>query len=69
VWNDPKRAQELGKEKKQLDGIVLTLQALERDLGDSLELFDMSKADGDEAGLMTLEADAARLAKTVEHLE
>jgi len=45
------------------------LQALERELGDSLELFDMSKADGDEAGLMTLEADAARLAKTVEDLE
>jgi peptide chain release factor 2 len=24
VWNDPKRAQELGKEKKLLDGVVLT---------------------------------------------
>jgi peptide chain release factor 2 len=28
--NDPKRAQELGKEKKALDGVVLTLDALTR---------------------------------------
>ena len=69
VWNDPKRAQELGKEKKQLDGIVLTLQSLDRELSDNLELYEMSKEEGDEAGLQTLEEDAARLTTTVEDLE
>ncbi|MFY8104729.1 MAG: peptide chain release factor 2 [Ramlibacter sp.] len=69
VWNDPKKAQELGKEKKQLDGIVLTLQSLDRELADNLELFEMSKEDGDQAGLQTLEEDTQRLTGIVEDLE
>ena len=69
VWNDPKKAQELGKEKKQLDAIVVTIASLDRDLADNLELYDMSKGDGDEAGLQTIEEDAARLTKDVEALE
>ena len=69
VWNDPKRAQELGKEKKQLDGIVVTLDDLERELADNTELFEMSKEDGDEAGLLTIEAEGAKLAATIEGLE
>jgi peptide chain release factor 2 len=69
VWNDPKRAQELGKEKKALDGVVVTLSDLERDLADNTELFEMSKEDGDEAGLITIEAEAAKLEEIVKGLE
>jgi peptide chain release factor 2 len=69
VWNEPKKAQELGKEKKQLDDIVTMLQSLERDLADNLELFEMSKEDGDEAGLATIETDTARLTEHVKALE
>ena len=69
MWNDPKKAQELGKEKKQLDDIVLQIQTLDRDLADNLELHEMSKEDGDEAGLATIEADTARLRAIVEKLE
>ena len=69
VWNDPKKAQELGKEKKQLDSVVVTLSTLTRELGDNLELFEMSKEEGDEAGLATIEGEAATLAKDVEALE
>ena len=47
VWNEPKRAQELGKEKKQLDDVVLVLQDLDRDLADNLELSERSQEDGD----------------------
>ena len=60
VWNDPKKAQELGKEKKSLDGVVLTLDKLTRELADNTELYDMSKEEGDEAGLMTIEAETAK---------
>ena len=35
VWDNPQRAQELGKEKKELDGVVLTLTALQSGLDDS----------------------------------
>ena len=69
VWNDPKKAQELGREKKQLDGVVVMLSKLTQELADNLELYEMSKAEGDEAGLATLEADSAKLAKDVEALE
>jgi peptide chain release factor 2 len=69
VWNDPKRAQELGKEKKALDGVVVTLTKLTSELADNIELFDMSKEEGDEAGLLTIEGEAAKLAADVEQLE
>ena len=69
VWNDPKKAQELGKEKKALDGVVVTLDDLTRDLSDNGELFEMSRDEGDEAGLQAIADDVARLEKIVEDLE
>ncbi|TMJ16973.1 MAG: peptide chain release factor 2 [Alphaproteobacteria bacterium] len=69
VWNEPKKAQELGKEKKQLEGIVVTLGDLGRELADNLELYEMSKEEGDENGLQTIETDTQRLARQVEALE
>ena len=49
VWNDPKKAQELGKEKKSLDDVVVVLDELARELADNAELFDMSREEGDQA--------------------
>ncbi|MEK9802899.1 MAG: peptide chain release factor 2, partial [Curvibacter sp.] len=69
VWNDPKKAQELGKEKKALDEVVVTIDELTSELADNTELYEMSKDEGDEAGLQTLEAEAAKLATIVEKLE
>jgi peptide chain release factor 2 len=69
VWNDPKRAQELGKEKKALDGVVVTINALEQELSDNLELFEMSKEDGDEAGLITIEGETEKLSNIIKDLE
>ncbi|MEY4979460.1 MAG: peptide chain release factor 2 [Pseudomonadota bacterium] len=69
VWNDPKRAQDLGREKKTLEGVVLVLDHLGNDLADNTELFDMSSEDGDTAGLITIEAEAAKIAAEVEKLE
>ena len=69
VWNDPKKAQELGKEKKALDGVVVTLDELTQGLSDNAELFEMSRDEGDEAGLQAIADDVARLEKIVEDLE
>ncbi|HOV17794.1 MAG TPA: peptide chain release factor 2 [Ottowia sp.] len=69
VWNDPKKAQELGKEKKQLDGVVVVLDDLTRELADGAELYEMSRDEGDDAALLAIEQDAQRLQKTVEELE
>ncbi|MFZ9298243.1 MAG: peptide chain release factor 2 [Hylemonella sp.] len=69
VWNDPKKAQELGKEKKALDDVVVTLDQLNSELADNSELFEMSREDDDQAGLLTIEGEAAKLAEIVEKLE
>ncbi|WP_310324232.1 peptide chain release factor 2 [Roseateles asaccharophilus] len=69
VWNDPKRAQELGKEKRQLETVVETITHLTSSLADNAELFEMSKEEGDEPGMLAIEADAATLQAKVEELE
>jgi peptide chain release factor 2 len=69
VWNEPKRAQELGREKKMLETVVGTLDHLGSNLADNTELYDMSKADGDEDGLRAIEDEAQALRATVEQLE
>ena len=48
---------------------MLTLDTLSAELSDNSELYQMSKDDGDEAGLLTIEADTAKLAATIEGLE
>ena len=58
VWNNPKRAQDLGRKKKSLEDVVLVLDRLTADLSDNSELFEMSRDDGDEAGITTIEAEA-----------
>jgi peptide chain release factor 2 len=69
VWNNPKRAQELGKEKKSLEDVVIVLDRLTGELADNSELFEMSFADGDEDGLITIEGEAQSVATEVEKLE
>jgi len=69
VWGDPKRAQELGREKKLLDDIVGRLQRLSTGLADAQELFEMARADDDDATLESIEADTGKLGKEVADLE
>jgi peptide chain release factor 2 len=69
VWNDAKRAQELGRERKSLESIVLALEQLDRDLADTRELFDLARAEGDEAGLQTLASDVEAIEEVVSGLE
>jgi peptide chain release factor 2 len=67
VWNDPKRAQDLGREKKSLDDVVGVLFKLGTDLTDNAELFEMSQED--HAGLLMIQDDAEALLNVVERLE
>ena len=69
VWSEPKRAQELGREKKALETVVETIDHLSRNLADNTELYDMSKADDDFDGLEAIEADARKLEALIEQLE
>jgi peptide chain release factor 2 len=69
VWADQKRAQELGKERKQLEGIVGTLTDLGGRLKDSAELFELARAEGDDATLTAIAADVGALERVVGDIE
>ncbi|MDP3755151.1 peptide chain release factor 2 [Polaromonas sp.] len=69
VWDNPKRAQELGREKKSLEDVVHVIDRLSSELADNTELFEMSKAESDDAGMLAIEEDAVKVAVEVEKME
>jgi peptide chain release factor 2 len=69
VWNDQKRALELGKERKALEDVVLSIERIETQLGDSRELYDLAKTDADDATLEAVETDVSATEKLVAALE
>jgi peptide chain release factor 2 len=69
VWNDTKRAQELGRERKLLEDVVLALEALDSNLSDTAELFAMAREESDDDTLIAIESDAHGLTSKVEDME
>ena len=69
VWNDPKRAQDLGKEKKSLEAVVNTLTEAESGLRDANDLFAMAKEENDDDTLESIETDAQHLRGLIEGME
>ena len=69
VWDDNRRAQELGKERKSLESVVATLSRLDSEIRDACELFDMARSEADEGMLTGLARDAETLEKTVADME
>ena len=69
MWDDAKRAQELGKERRNLEAIVETLTKLDQSLRDSADLFEMAKDESDDATLESVAADSEALEKTVAEME
>ncbi len=69
VWNDSKRAQALGREKKELEGVVNKLAQMGADLQDARELFDMAREEQDESTLVAVQTDADAVQAIVADLE
>lgn len=69
IWNDPKKAQDLGREKKSLEAIVHTLTKIHADLRDATDLFAMAREEQDEDTLIAIEKDANALRLLVEGME
>ncbi len=69
IWNDAKRAQDLGRERKQLEDVVLALQGVDSGLSDAAGLFELAREEGDDETLEAIEADAAAIARSVEDME
>ncbi|HEY0295680.1 MAG TPA: peptide chain release factor 2 [Bordetella sp.] len=69
VWNDPKHAQDLGREKKSLDDVVTTLTELSTGIADARELFELAAADGDDDTMLAVDEDANGFQVRLEGLE
>ncbi|WOJ93718.1 peptide chain release factor 2 [Congregibacter variabilis] len=69
VWDDPERAQELGRERSSLEAIVSSIDALDTGAADTLDLLEMASEEDDEAAVSDLEQEIQELLKVLEKLE
>ena len=69
IWQDAKRAQELGRERKMLEGVVLGLGKIQQDLADTAERFEMAKAENDDESLNSTATDIQDIEKRVAAME
>ena len=68
-WNDATRAQELGRERKSLEDVVLVLDRVTSGLQDAAELFEMAREENDDDTLAAVQADIESIEKDVSTLE
>lgn len=67
LWNDPKAAQEVMRERRRLDEAINATRSIEQELADNVELVEMAEAEGDvEMEGQAVEA-LAELAKRADH--
>jgi len=69
LWDNAQRAQELGKEKKSIEVVVAMLDRITAGVGDTRELFELTRAEGDESTLEELGGETGRLEREVAALE
>ena len=69
IWSDPERAQNLGRERAALEGVVNTLARLDRALTEAAELHELAQAEADEATLTDLGAQLENVTQEIERLE
>jgi peptide chain release factor 2 len=66
LWNDPRAAQEVMRERRRLDEAIGATRAIERELADTVELGEMAEAEGDDALVDDAVAALAALAERAE---
>ncbi|GIX36144.1 MAG: peptide chain release factor 2 [Lysobacteraceae bacterium] len=69
VWNDPERAQALGRERASLEKVVHGIRDLLDGLRSAGELLELAEAEEDEATVQAVAEDVERHARGVEELE
>jgi peptide chain release factor 2 len=69
VWDDPERAQNLGKERASLDRIVTGIRELTDALGGADELLQLAEAESDEGTAVAVSDDVDKLTRHVDALE
>jgi len=69
IWDDPERAQTLGKEQKQLEALIDDLSTMHSGFADAAELFELAQADDDHEAMQAIAQDVNKLVQRLEALE
>ncbi|MBV8802392.1 MAG: peptide chain release factor 2 [Gammaproteobacteria bacterium] len=69
VWKDAERAQKLGKERAQLENITQSIYAIDTNLKDVGELFELAAQENDNETVNSIVQELDQAAKTIEALE
>jgi len=69
VWDNPEKAQALGKERASLESVVATIEGLDAGLHDATELLDMALEEQDADTVALVESDLAGLEERLAELE
>ncbi|RFA28361.1 peptide chain release factor 2 [Alkalilimnicola ehrlichii] len=69
VWNDPDRAQALGKERASLEAVVHVLSRLASGLDDASDLLELAKEEGDDETIQAVANDLGEFEQELSTLE
>jgi len=69
VWSDPERAQNLGRERSELEAVVATLNRVEKSLDEAGELHDLAREEEDTSTLDDVIGQVDSVTKELEVLE
>ena len=69
IWNDPDRAQELGRERTRLEAVVETLDRLKDGLAEAKELLELAESENDTELVRSISADVNEIEQQVKRLE
>jgi len=61
VWNEPEKAQALGRERSALEAVVTTIEELDGGIADARELLEMAVEENDEDTVDEIRAEVSRL--------
>ena len=69
MWDDPARAQELGKERSSLEAVVASIDELDAGIADAEELLEMAIEESDDDTVEAVQSDIDRLEAVLAKLE
>lgn len=69
IWNNPEHAQALGKERAQLESVVILIEKLEQTIIDLSELFELAREENDDVAISDLMHEVNQVESEVAGLE
>ncbi len=69
MWNEPDKAQALGRERSQLEMVVLDLKNLQQQIKDYQELIELAKLEEDDASIQDIGQECQNIEKKIADFE